>query len=207
MNLIYYESPVPHIIIEDYYSAEELNNVWKELDFLTSVETLMPPSKTASATDKEGFFSKKNSGVFLDVLFSNNRESSYILKYGRKMFSPEMRDTVSPMHFVFNYLNTARVDHTLVSYYQNSDYYLPHWDISTLSTCTWLFKEPKKFNGGDFNFSDYNYKIQIKNNMTVLFPSTISHSVDEITMIDSNDIPFSGNGRYVISNFIYNVPA
>ena len=34
-------------------------------------------------------------------------------------------------------------------------YYLPHHDNSVVSIISWLWKEPKCFEGGDFVFEDY----------------------------------------------------
>jgi hypothetical protein len=205
VEFIYYESPIPHIIIENFYSAEELINVWKELNFLTKSGSLKPPSQTGSAT-KNNVVLKSNSGVFLQQLFAHNHGLSCIIKYNKKILIKETRDALSANHFVFKYLNTSRLNLSLVSYYENNNYYLPHVDNSTLSMCIWMFKEPKKFSGGTFNFSDFQYSIPVRNNTAVFFPSCIRHSVDEIVMNDPNNPIFSGDGRYVITNFIFNTP-
>jgi hypothetical protein len=207
MKILYHEKPVPHITIENFYSNEQLSDIWKELDFLTNQNTLMNPSETGSfriGSDGNPYHmnDKRNSGVFLDEFFARYRQSSHILTHSRKIFEVPFLEWAASQHFIFKYLLRSRKDSMLLSYYQDSDYYAPHEDVAVISACTWIFREPKKFNGGDFNFSDFEHKIQIKNNMTVIFPSIIQHSVDTISMKDHSDTPFSGNGRYVLSHFI-----
>ena len=48
-------------------------------------------------------------------------------------------------------------------------------------------KEPKKFTGGDFSFSDYDVTIPCVNNSMVIFPSSFKHEVSPVEMT-SDDI-------------------
>ena len=66
---------------------------------------------------------------------------------------------------------------------------------------TWFFKEPKSFSGGNFYFADYGIKIEVQNNMAVIFPSFVKHAVDEIILEQNNDL--MGYGRYAISQFLF----
>ena len=205
MNILYYESPAPHIIIDDFYNTQELKDVWKELDFLTNTRTLLSPEQTDAAKNDSGEYIKKNTGVFLDSIFNLNLNVSNIVTYNRKIFKhPTFLETTSSSNYFFRYLLSSTKSKTLVSYYENSDYYAPHYDTSTLTACTWLFKEPKQFSGGNFFLSEHDYKIDIQNNRTIILPSIIMHSVEPVIMNSPDTNVFSGNGRYVISSFIYN---
>ena len=204
MNVVYYLEPVPHIIIDDFYYPWELDSIWKELVFLTDSRILRSPEKTGSATNDRGDVIKSNKGLFLDEIYANSRNTSHILTYNRRLFNQDFMNEAATKNFVFKYFMSCSKDTTLVSYYENSDYYAPHHDTSTLTACTWLYREPKQFTGGDFEFSDYNYKINIKNNRTVIFPGVVTHAVESVVMNNPDDTPFSCNGRYVISNFISN---
>ena len=200
MEVFYNESPIPHITIQNYYSDDELKLVWLELEFLTNSYSLNPPEDTGSATDLAGKTKKKNHGIFLDNLYTK-RNVSNILRISRKHFDPNLMSLLAQHHFVFKYLEKSRRDTTLLSYYEDSDQYLPHEDDCVMTAITWLFKEPRQFQGGNLFFSDYNYEIPIQNNFMVIFPSTITHSVEPIRM-ESNFEPFSGYGRYALTNFI-----
>ena len=51
---------------------------------------------------------------------------------------------------------------------------------------TWLYREPKKFTGGDLFLSSDKIKIDCVHNRTLIFPSMIPHSVNEISMSQDN---------------------
>lgn len=198
MQILYHEKPVPYITINNYYNNEELSLIWQELNFLTHQTKLESPYKTG-LTDQQST-AKRNHGVFLDSIYSR-RELSNILTLSRKIYNFDLINYACSQHIIFNYLKFSKRDGTLLSYYEDTGQYLPHTDQSILTTVTWLYKEPKKFDGGDFFFSDYGYQIPIQNNMIILFPSFVEHSVSEIKM-DRFSKPFSGEGRYSITNFI-----
>jgi Rps23 Pro-64 3,4-dihydroxylase Tpa1-like proline 4-hydroxylase len=92
----------------------------------------------------------------------------------------------------------------LVSYYEDSDYYLPHLDVAQFTSLLWFFKEPRCFSGGEFKFSDYEDIIELKHNRMVLFPSWVMHEVSEVKMNDRSETDgYSTYGRYCITNFLY----
>jgi hypothetical protein len=64
----------------------------------------------------------------------------------------------------------------------------------------WLHKEPKMYQGGDFEIVNSNTVIESKNNRMVLFPSFYYHKVHKLTMDNSNEENF---GRYTITHFLY----
>ena len=66
----------------------------------------------------------------------------------------------------------------------------------------WIFREPKKFIGGDLYFPEINHKVSVRNNMGVLFPSWLNHEVDKIEMYDKMD-RFNSNGRFCFSTFFH----
>ena len=197
MNYQFVENPFPFIIINDFFTEEELLLVWKELDFLTSAEKLDDESKTSSAKYEDGKYKKKNYGVFLDIAYSK-REMSNILKTTRKIFDNDFMKAAENNHWVFRYLSKSSGDNTLVSYYEDGGYYDYHHDSSSMSLIIHLFKEPKKFTGGEIIFEG-DLDLSLVNNRAILFPSMISHKVNAIKMFDDS---FSGNGRYCISKFI-----
>ena len=92
------------------------------------------------------------------------------------------------------------IDHSLLSYYDDGAYYLPHHDNTVVSIISWLWKEPKRFEGGDFVFEDYKLTIKCKHNSAVAFPGTTLHGVTPITMEDQ--YKDEGLGRYSLSHFL-----
>jgi Rps23 Pro-64 3,4-dihydroxylase Tpa1-like proline 4-hydroxylase len=192
MNSIIHQirNPFPFLQIENLYNESELKLIWQELDFLNYPEKLKI---------EENIPLKSNKGLFLDTIYPE-REISNILTLNSKSFDSEIVDAFSELSFGYQSIKQTNDDSTLISYYENADYYKPHEDIAMYTAVTWFFKEPKAFIGGDFYFSDYNVKIEVQNNMMILFPSFVKHSVDEITLKDKS---LSGYGRYAMTQFLY----
>jgi Rps23 Pro-64 3,4-dihydroxylase Tpa1-like proline 4-hydroxylase len=200
MEVFYHELPFPHVIIKDYYNQKELDKVWIELNFLTNSNIMQPPKKTGSALSPNGEALKQNHGVLLDGFYSK-RESSNILTLSRKHFDRNLLVELEKQNFIFKYITASVKDLTLLSYYEESDNYLPHADQGCLTAIIWLYKDPKRFTGGDFTFDEYQYEIPLQNNSMVIFPSVLSHSVSPVTM-DAGLDSFSGFGRYSITNVV-----
>jgi Rps23 Pro-64 3,4-dihydroxylase Tpa1-like proline 4-hydroxylase len=200
MKFFIHREPIPYLIIEDLYEEEELERIYRELEFLHS--KLLGPSATGSAKDPDGNILKENKGVFLDEVY-RLREFSDILNINRKLFNEEIYNKLLECSPLFALLKNLNADSTLISYYEDASYYKSHRDNSIISMCTWFFQEPKNFTGGDFILSDYNIHIPVKNNQTVIFFSTTYHEVTETKMIDYNKIC---SGRFSLSTFVTTVP-
>ena len=167
----------------------------------------MPPDKTTAAV-KDGKILKKNAAVFLDHLYAN-RGISNILSVNRKLLNCNITNDhnldIFKNHdnWFFKYYKTWD-DFTMISYYEDSDYYLPHDDKSGITAITWFFKEPKRFTGGDLIFPHTKEKIECKNNKIVVFPSCVVHQATQIRM----EKKYQGQrlGRYAMSQFLSPAP-
>jgi len=195
-----FKEPFPHLIIENTYNNQELNSIWQELEFLTYQNKLESPTKTNSAKDNDGNDLKLNHGLFLDDCYKK-REISNILTTNRKIFDKQILETFANLSFGYKQILHCNSDTTLISYYENEHYYLPHKDKSLFSILTWFYKTPKSFIGGDLVFTEYDYEIKIKNNMTLFFPSYLYHSVTKIESVHTYP-EFSGYGRYCMTQFL-----
>jgi Rps23 Pro-64 3,4-dihydroxylase Tpa1-like proline 4-hydroxylase len=190
------------LVIDDFYTENEQIDIWKELDFLTYDRKLMPPEETGTAHDLDtGKPLKQNSAIFLDSIYAR-RELSNILTINRKLFSKEIVDEFVGMDNCFKYIHHTNYDATLISYYEEKDYYKAHTDSSILTYLYWCHKEPKKFEGGDLILPELDEGITYKNNRLVIFPSWRLHEVTPIKMIEEVE-PNSGYGRYCITNFVH----
>jgi hypothetical protein len=187
--------PVPYLLMEDVYSEEEFKLVQQELEFLQP--KLQNPEFTESASITGNVIFKNNTGVFLDSVYLN-RNFSDILRINRKFFRQEIFDLAAQCHPSLRLIQTSKRDTTLISYYDNGDYYKPHIDGSVISIVGWVYKEPKNFTGGDFIFSDYNVKVDPKNNSFIMFLSCYKHEVDEVKITDPNKYC---SGRFSITTF------
>lgn len=193
MKITLVTDPIHYLLIENVYGNYELEKIWSELSYLQSVYSGLDGS---NMTGSNYSHSKNNRGVFLDAIYSDRRFSN-ILTSSRKLLSKEILQHKES--WFFKYFTASR-DTTLVSYYETDDYYRPHLDWSHLTICTWIYKEPKKFTGGEFSFPDYNITLECTNNTAVAFPGRILHSVSPVKM-DEDDLDLN-LGRYCISQFL-----
>jgi Rps23 Pro-64 3,4-dihydroxylase Tpa1-like proline 4-hydroxylase len=195
----YSDKYFPHAIIHNFFSEQEVKEIWKELEFLTNSRVLLPSSQTAAATENNVIL-KQNNAVFIDNVFAGNRQASNILTYFRRFWEKQNIDTLVNMNQVFKMLPICNQDVTLMSYYENSDYYKPHWDNSVFTILIHFFKEPKQFGGGDLFLGNEDYVIPNESNRLIIFPGYGIHGVTPIVQNASS--PFNGMGRYTLSHFL-----
>jgi Rps23 Pro-64 3,4-dihydroxylase Tpa1-like proline 4-hydroxylase len=195
------ETDSPIVVIDDFYDEKELSLIWLELNFLTDASKLQSAEETLGAVDEQKKQLKSNHGVFLEEIYQD-RKFSNILTLNRKMFSPDIKKTLISVSPEFKYIENINFDVTLLSYYENNDFYKGHRDSSVLSFVYWCNKEPKQFSGGDLHFEELNQTIGYKNNRLIIFPSHYMHVVSNVEM-EEQDIKnkFSTFGRYSMSTF------
>lgn len=189
--------PFEYIIIDNTYTEEELRLIFLELDFWAVSGNLMGPEHTGTARwEHNGEPKKKNAGVFLDGVYAE-RNYSNVLKFNRKIYGIQL-DKPST---ILNQLKESNHDTTLVSYYENEAHYKSHKDYSVLTAMTYLYKQPKTFEGGDLVLTEYGYAFEPWFNRTYIMPGVVEHEVTEIKM--KQEDCGKGLGRYCIANFIH----
>ena len=188
--------PFEYIIIDNTYTEEELRHIFLELDFWAISGNLMGPEHTGTARWENGQPKKQNKGVFLDHVY-DERNYSNVLKFNRKIYGIQL-DKPST---ILNQLKESNHDTTLVSYYENEAHYSSHKDYSVLTAVTYLYKQPKAFEGGDLVLTEYGYAFEPWFNRTYIMPGVVEHEVTEVKM-RAEDCG-KGLGRYCISNFIH----
>ena len=200
MNIEYFETPVPHIIIRNIFDEEHLSNIWKELELLTDSDRLSPPSESNSAK-KFGVFLKKNHAVFLENVYSNPKYSSVFKAFNHTLTADAINE-IESKNIVFKWLHGTNNQSFLISYYDNDDRYYPHTDNAVYSVLINFYKQPKAFTGGDLMLGNGDYKIPLENNRLILIPSWATHSVTPVKFKEDCK-PLSGMGRYTVSIFHY----
>lgn len=157
----------------------------------------MGPEHTGTARwEHNGEPKKRNIGVFLDDVY-RERNYSNVLKLNRKIYGIQL-DKPST---ILNQLRESNHDTTLVSYYENEAHYKSHKDYSVLTAVTYLYKQPKAFEGGDLVLTEYGYAFEPWFNRTYIMPGVVEHEVTEVTMKPEDC--GKGLGRYCISNSIH----
>ena len=199
-----YCEPFPLMVINNFYNQQELDLIWKELDFYTA------PNKLFNAENYGGVVGYTNAkAIVLDDLYKNYennekgvnfRNISNILTVNRKLFESGVLDTFSSLHGCVSIANKTNHDITKVRYYHDGQYYDPHTDKSTMFLAfSYFYKEPKKFVGGDLEFPKYDFKLPCDNNSMVIFPGWVEHGVRKVKIKNSDY--YDGWGRYAITSF------
>ena len=198
MKIKNYNEPFPYIVIDDYYERNELEYIWEELDFLSHPNKLKRATKrSGGASDNDGKLLKRNFHRYLDGIYVE-RELSNILTVNRKLFEDDCKLFRQHPHWFFQNV-VFDADYTQVGYYEDNDEYGQHYDCATATSLTWLYREPKRFTGGDLFLGHEKIKIDCVNNRTLIFPSMIRHSVNKIQM--EREHQNKRLGRYAISQF------
>lgn len=180
--------------IENFYSEKELQDIMQELRFLNKNNKFKPPLLTGTAYENN-LPKKKNNGVFLDEVYAD-RSMSDILINNRKLF----KINVENLEPIYDYIKDSNTDSTLISYYENSDYYKSHIDLGYLTAVTYFYEMPKSFKGGDLYFPDLDLTLECKHNTLYIFPSFTLHEVKPISMQKKN--LNKGMGRYCMTQFL-----
>ena len=161
--------------------------------------------RDAHLIDEQFRANAANRALFLDALYKDEAASPIAAITSNKLMSEQFRDTVgagiSHYYDLYNLLNKKSF---LISYYEKSNYYDYHHDLGLFTALTYLWKEPRAFEGGEIKFKlkdNTEFRPGIKNNRCIIFPSYIKHAAEEVYMDDSN--LDQGMGRYCISCFLH----
>jgi hypothetical protein len=199
MEIKLLDSPFPHVIINDCYSQEELEDIKLELKFLSKPNKLM-----VSGIMHGGCGGTTHKAILLEETYSN-RKISDILTIFDKKYSKELVDQIVEKFPSFIKLKFINSKITKLRYYFDGEKYSAHTDTSRdFIALSFFHSNPKKFTGGEIHFTDYDYTVECSDNTYILFPFYIKHEVFEVKI--SNDEYYNGNGRYCVSQFLDVIP-
>ena len=188
------------IIIDGFYTNEQLKEIHQELSWLNKPSIMMPPEKLSSAKVEETYQTSKR-GIFLEEVFNNWRHSALISHLINNLNKEEVVTKLLEINPFYNFLYRCNKKTHLVSYYENSDYYKPHIDDALFTILNYFHSEPRKYSGGEIILKSSNSSkeatIDPMNNRVIIIPSYIVHSVNEI-----NFSGISGEGRYCCAQFL-----
>ena len=191
----------PFIVIDNWYLPNEVENVWKELDYYsTQKETgkIERAETTTVAKDDTGN-PRSNAYRFYIENYYAKREVSPILNYTDKFRLREFHNLMSYCPPFSRSFFSSNYDTSLISYYEESDHYKPHHDTFHWTALVWMAREPICFKGGDLIFPEFDTEIKFKNNRLVMFPSCYLHAVPAVKF--KRQPEKSGMGRYTITTF------
>ena len=183
MEATFKSEPFPHVLMSNFYSPEECDEVWRELKRLSKM--LLPPEQVGPAfsidTDGQKVLKKNNLSVFLSLVYKS-RLASPIWSLTRKFFDKEFMARCFDLNFFFAYLPQTNYDDVLVQFYGDGQYYQPHKDRTTFSVITNFSSDPREYSGGVLRFTEFDYAVDLKRNESILFPSFVEHEVTPVSL-------------------------
>tara|TARA_R110000787_G_scaffold89528_1_gene189438 strand:- start:1081 stop:1662 length:582 start_codon:yes stop_codon:yes gene_type:complete len=185
------------VVIDNWYTKEELKKVYKEIDFYSDKDKLV--TQHGNVATEHGKDQADCFRVHLSTVYNiEGKKLSDILMLMDKMRQKTFHDHITKTCKIYRGFKNTNTDASMIAYYENSQYYEPHTDSAKYSILIWINKEPKKFTGGDLILPDLKQKIECKNNRLVLFPGYLYHEVTEVKMKGKYKI---GDGRWCIVHF------
>ena len=146
---------IPAVVVDDWYTPEELNLIWKQLNFFTQKNMMERAEVSGSVARKPETNEAKgrNARIWLDNYFTQEGSMFNIISNSlTSKLTHDFNNLVSSCSEQFTNFVTTNTNTNFVSYYENNDEYDYHFDTSMFSMLIWLYKTPKKFKGGEFSF-------------------------------------------------------
>ena len=188
------------VVIDNWYNPLEYQHAFEECKFISNYS--YSPEDSGTALDDSGIILKQNSARFISSFFSNFFDS-HIAQYSQKLYHESLVHELLKIDPLYEYLGMINAGDSLVSYYEDSDYYKAHRDVAIITQLTWLYEEPKAFKGGNLILKDINNnivkEIECIPNRSIIFPSYMLHEVTNISM--EKDNIGKKKGRFTISTF------
>ena len=204
MEFNYIADGIDAIVIDNFYSDDQLKEIHDELVFLTKPSIMTDDiDKLEAAIDVNGKFLTTKSGVWVDHIFKDWKYSSLIRCPMENFSKKEVMEKIISYNSLFNLFYHCNCRNHLLSYYENAGYYSKHRDEAVFTVLNYFHHEPKQYTGGDITLhSSGELKkatIESRNNRVVIIPSSTLHEVSTIEMTSKK---LSGEGRYCNSIFL-----
>ena len=198
MEVKYHEERIPFVVIDDFYDDNEQSEIMVELDYLCTERRLIPPfeDKSGATNDDKNV---KNVGCQYLESFYKKRKHSSILTITDRLFLDCVDIINNHPHWYFD-LYAIDSHNTQILYYEDTNEYPAHQDVSRFTVVTYFYREPKKFEGGDLQFPDHQVQVECVNNRIIVFPSMLHHRSTPVRMLE-NDTQ-TKNGKFCITHFL-----
>lgn len=200
-NIIKSSHPFPYLIAKNWYTPEEYDLIFKELDFLTDFDKLDFSSDFGAKyynPDNTITSLSNHKHLYLKNVYKHDHMSNVRL-ITKKLFSSGILALYGKLDRYAKQAQTMRQSDIKVGYYENNDSYGPHVDGYNFTCISYFYKEPKKFKGGSLKFVDDDFEYECNNNSIIIFPSHIRHQVDPIEFFGESG---KKEGRFYISQFL-----
>ena len=209
MEFTYIADGIDAVVIDNFYTEEQLKEIMIELNWLTTPRIMSSDTNLGAARDPvTNQMATSKNGIFLENVFKDYRHSAIITHGLTQMESEIFKNKIISYNSLFKSIFQCDSKCHLVSYYENAQYYKEHVDSFFFTALSYFHTEPKQFEGGELIFRSCNSNkiasIEVKPNRILIIASSTPHEVTEIKSKLNNT--FSGNGRYCVATFLSVMP-
>ena len=193
LKLIELEKNIQVVVIKNFLDKQEYREVFNEISIYLKVNLINYDNPiTGTAVLNGEHFAKEKQSL---NLFPNSVYPKYY-----KKFLGEIKKMCQSKSLSISYrsLINSNQDVSWFAKCSNFHEYKSHVDVNTFTQLYYIHKEPKKFTGGDLVFDDFDYTIPYENNVMILFPGYLNHSV---TKVESTKKLKSIDCRFVFTTF------
>lgn len=166
-----------YLLIKNTYDNFELEKIKNEIvDLYKNAQE--PNELVQVAKDDDGTYKKNCKSIFLDEHYDTQRYLSNILTFNRKLFSADIYKLAIEKNILYKHILCSSRDSTLINYYRSGEKYKIHRDNCIYTAIT--FYDLGVVSGGGLIFPEYNHKVNFEENTTVIFPSCLDHTTEDI---------------------------
>ena len=115
----------PYMLVDDFYTTEEQDLIWKELESYRQDDIYTDGNQPGSY----GVSPVANlNRIYLEGIYPDNREDSNILTVYKKILSQEVLENYRQTTPAARQFENTNYDCSVVSYYEDSNSYGEHFD-------------------------------------------------------------------------------
>lgn len=184
------DTPFPHIIIDDYFTDEELELILREFNFL--LPKFGDPSTFGGAENDDGTYMSDSTGLSLDGVYNNRDISDILTISSKRLFDLAFWQSISKDHEFWEQVVRSDLDYTKIRRYAPGEDYLSHQDCWVNALVSWTLQEDTG-GGGDLYFEQHDLYIKSKTNRCVIFPGWVKHMVTPVVETD----------RFALTKFLH----
>lgn len=176
--------PIDALVIKDTFPEGELSNIKNEV---------------------KSFASKFNSGetVWLAEVYKDLDMSAIHRNSMETLFNAGIVDSLTHINSLYGIYGLVNNHSTQVKYFGQSQSYPLHYDAAAFTVTTFIFDEPKNFEGVTFTVQvggEIAYEQEVENNMTVIIPSCYYFALSEVNL---NNKDIEGSGLHAITSYLF----
>ncbi|AOV60169.1 2OG-Fe(II) oxygenase superfamily domain containing protein [Synechococcus phage S-CAM9] len=196
---------IPLIVKDNFLTNEELTPIIKETNVL--LKQLRSGKYSAPAREPDGTSKKQNKALAYQSYYSDSYKfSPTVQTLNRKIFNENLYAEFDSL-ILRGLQRSIDWAANMISYYEDDDYYKPHYDGCLITGLYWFDIKPRKFSGGEFclykeiDADKLTEPLIIKplHNRFIAFPSCLYHAVKPVIL--DKQWKNQGHGRIAVSTF------